>query len=86
VIEDLGGARRPARPAGEREAEQVAAAVEHIRQEHSELAELITPDQILVTVREVPYALRANGIDLTQRVLGRCPFDDWELMMVYGLR
>jgi hypothetical protein len=44
VIEDLGGARRPARPAGEREAEQVAAAVEHIRQEHSELAELITPD------------------------------------------
>ena len=70
---------------GRTEEEMVANAEAHVREAHAELAELITRDQILVTVREAPFALRANGIDTSQRVFGRCPFDLWELSLVYGL-
>ena len=70
---------------GETEAEMVTSAEAHVRCDHPELAELITRDQILVTVREAPFAMRANGIDTSQRVFRRCPFDDWELTLVYGL-
>ena len=70
---------------GETPEEMLATAEAHVRQDHPELAKLITRDQILVTLRELPFAMRANGIDLTQRVSRRCPFDDWELVLVYGL-
>lgn len=72
---------------GRTEEEMVASAEAHIRDAHPELAELITRDQVVVTVREAPFVLRANGLDPTQRVFHhRCPFADWELSLVYGLR
>jgi hypothetical protein len=71
---------------GTTEDEMVAGAEAHVREAHPDLAELITRDQILVTVREAPFAMRANGIDTSQRVFGRCPFDRWELSLGYGLR
>jgi hypothetical protein len=72
---------------GRTEEEMVACAETHIRDIHPELGEVITRDQVLVTVREAPFVLRANGLDPTQRVFHRrCPFADWELSLVYGLR
>ncbi len=71
---------------GKTEDDMVTDAEAHIREAHPGLAELITRDQILVTVREARFALRANGIDTSQRVFGRCPFDRWELSLVYGWR
>jgi hypothetical protein len=49
----------------------------HIRESHPGLAELITRDQILVTVREARFALRANGAGTSPLLIGRCPFDRW---------
>ena len=67
------------------EEEMVANAEAHVREAHAELAELITRDQILVTVREAPFALRASGIETSQGVFGPCPFDVWEFSLLYGL-
>ncbi len=55
----------------------VADAAAHIRDAHPGLAELITRDQILVTVREALFALRVNGTGTSPRVIRRCPFDGW---------
>ena len=55
----------------------VADAEAHIREAHPGLAEMITRDQILVTVREARFALRVNGTGTSPRVIGRCPFDRW---------
>jgi uncharacterized protein (TIGR02246 family) len=49
----------------------------HIREGHPGLAELITRDQILVTVREARFALRANGAGTSPLLIGPCPFDRW---------
>jgi hypothetical protein len=71
---------------GRTEEDMVNCAEAHLREVHPELAELITRDQVVVTVREAPFVLRANGLDPTQRVFHRCPFAVWELSLVYGLR
>jgi hypothetical protein len=55
----------------------VADAEAHIREVHPGLAELVTRDQILVTVREARFALRANGTGTSPLLIGRCPFDRW---------
>jgi hypothetical protein len=52
----------------------------HIREAHPGLAELITRDQILVTVREARFALRGNGPGTSPLLIGRCPFDRWAVV------
>ena len=58
--------------------DDVVADVEaHFREAHPGLAESITRDQILVTVREARFALRANGAGTSPLLIGPCPFDRW---------
>jgi hypothetical protein len=68
---------------GETEAEMVTNAGAHLREAHAELAELITRDQVLEGVRLAAAATRWNGSDASPR---GCPFDIWELSLVYGVR
>ena len=68
---------------GETEDEMVTNAQDHLRQSHTELAELITRDQVVEGVRLAAAIMRSNGTDASVR---GCPFDIWEFSMVYGLR
>ncbi len=62
---------------GKADDEIVADVESHFRVAHPGLAELITRDQIMVTVREARFALRANGAGTSPLLIGPCPFDRW---------